>query len=599
VACPVVAALVVLSAVGAVDGGAASAAARSVFPVAGSTLLVGVACVGALDCVAVGQGGTQEIGEVVTSGTSIGKLQKVANTNELLSVACPTPTSCVAVGVGNQASEGVIVPIKNEVAGGANLVDQTAFLHGVACSSATVCVAVGWQVGNYNGGNGRIGAVVPIVNGSAGGVELISGTLDLDGVSCAGTSCIAVGTGAAGDGAIVPITTGTAGAAHEVSSASTLESVSCPTASRCAAAGGTKSSSNTVGAVLPIKDGSPGSLNQVPGGGTLWGISCASVNSCWAVGSGGDAGTKGGYAPVGGGTGGGFPGHLVAEGGTSRLYGVACTGPNSCVAAGQGPPLGSGPGVIAAFGDLAGPWKRRDMAAAALDMLASTKDAVTYCTPHALGLAGFGVGVLMIGSAGILAVAGEITAFATEPFCVAVLKRVATDYRRINDPPDARYRHVVGVPKAPMLAPPSCAQWSGTLHTFCEQLAPWAVRWAQAAQSVAADSQALATTQARESAALAAGDSASAKLQDAQIPKFEQREAKALAAQASAGKGMGQVLQSHGVGWRITVAQCRTIVSAVERALAKQSITTAELNKYAKPALKPRAINVLAALLQG
>jgi hypothetical protein len=131
------------------------------------------------------------------------------------------------------------------------------------------------------------------------------------------------------------------------------------------------------------------------------------------------------------------------------------------------------------------------------------------------------------------------------------------------------------------------------------QLSAAAGRWAQSAELVASVDQTLLTTQDRESAANAAGDQSAAKLQDGLIPKLEQRERTALASMASAGRAFGDLLQTHGIGYRMNVAQSRAIINAVEKKLADQHITASELKQLAPSELTPRPIDILRVLLEG
>ena len=590
---------VVLAVLLAALGGAAPASADTVTKVTGTSVLEGVACGSATNCWATGNSGGQATGAVVpiTSGVP-GTVYQVSGANDLHAIACPTATSCLAVGTGNFASYGAIVQISNGHPGPATTLSGTAYLRGVACSTSTFCVAVGWQTGNYNGANARIGVVVPIDNGSPGAVELISGTLDVDGVACPTTSsCVAVGTAPTGPGqsagVIVPISGGTAGSPATVPATSELLGVACASAADCVAVGPIPGG-NGSGAVVPIDNGAAGAAMPVPGGAGVWGVACASTTQCWAVGNGAGGGADGGIVPVSIGS---APGAFTPEAGTSRLYGVGCMDGN-CVAAGQAPPLGSGPGVVASFGGAEGPMKYLDVAKAKADMPAALQSAVYYCTPTALGLYGFGTGILLIGNASALAVAGAITAYATAPFCVATIKRVVNDYHRIKDPPDSNIHQLANPAPIGPVKLPSCKRWHRNQRAFCTQLSTPERKWARAAEQIASIDQALATTQARERAAITAGDQTAVNLQDGHIPALEQQEHTALSAKATAGKAIAHVLRTHHLGYRKTKAQATTTISAIKRKLAKQGITSSELKQYAANALRPHAVNLLAALGQ-
>jgi hypothetical protein len=214
-----------------------------------------------------------------------------------------------------------------------------------------------------------------------------------------------------------------------------------------------------------------------------------------------------------------------------------------------------------------------------------------------IGALTFGTGVLLIGSAGPLAIAGALTVAATQPFCLATIKRLATDYQIYKDPPAREYRRLANPSPPAAVRLPSCKQASRALHSFCAQLSAAERSWVLAAERVASINQAVETTVARESRALAAGDQAAVDLQDGHIPGLEQQEQKALSAQASAGKSIARLLQAHRIGYRMTKSQSSQIIHAVERELARRGISAAQLKAVlGAGALRPRAINILAAL---
>ena len=597
-------ALSALAVIATLGAGATPAAADTVTPITGTTIMWGVGCSTATDCVAVGDAGSigqVSVGAVVAdSGNHVGSVQTVTGTNELYGVACPSSTQCLAVGTGMTASNGVVVRIINGTAGGAQWPSQTSTLRGIACYTSLNCVAVGWVFGNFPGGQGEMAIVVPLANGVPQAVEMISGALGLYGVACyTNTSCVAVGWDAGGSGVVVPISNGTASGAVTVSGSSTLFGVACSDVNHCAAVGGYSApSSNSVGVVVPITNGAPGAAIQVPGAGVLQGISCPSSAVCWAVGISGTY-TFGGFALLDASN--NYAGQFAGESGTSKLYGVTCPDGLSCVGAGQAPPLGAGPGVIAAFGEVAGQWKQRDIAAAKLDFPGATQNLIGLCTPHAIGLLGFGTGILLTGTptGSLLTVAGSIITAASSPFCTAAIKRMASDYRRIKDPPDPHIGQLAIPTSAKAVKLPACTRWQGAARTFCTGLSARERKWVTDAESVAATDQALATTQAREASALAAGDQTAANLQDGHIPALEQQETKALAAEASAGKAIGRLLEAHHIGYRMSKKRSGEMIKAAEQVLGKRGIAASDLQQLAPGTLTPRATNVLALLLKG
>jgi hypothetical protein len=248
---------------------------------------------------------------------------------------------------------------------------------------------------------------------------------------------------------------------------------------------------------------------------------------------------------------------------------------------------------------LAFDWLPLDKRNARADLEPALENARNYCTPYALGLLGFGTGVLLAGAPTIssaLVVSGSLTASAAEPFCVATLKRVAKDVKRYRDPPDLNFHAVAHPGGTGPPALPSCRRWRGATLSFCKRLLAEETRWVGAAQEVAAIEEALATTTNRESAALAAKDSAGIALQSAAGVALEARLTAALAAKNAAGKEMAATLRRAGIRFRLSRAQSKLTIKAVERALTKLGASTADLKSLAGRALKPGAADLLAAL---
>lgn len=581
---------------------AGSAWADTVAVVPGTTLLTGIACSSGTTCVATGQAGAQNTGVVVpiTNG-SPGSAQPVSGTNELYGAACASSTTCYAVGVGNFASDGMLVPITGGTAGSALDITGTGFLRGIACASPTFCVAGGWQNGNYNNGAGRIGVIVPITDGTPGGAQQLSGALDVLGVACpTSTTCIGVGTAAESPGTIasivVTITNGAAGAIQTISGVQ-LDAVACTTSTDCYAVGGTGSGNAGGGAVVvPITSGSAGGVEQAPGITTLAGVTCPAASTCEAAGW-WTAATEAGVTSITG----GVPSAALPTPAVFQLYGVACPSDASCMAAGDN--SSDGYGVIASFAPaipaavVDGPNFTQAKRDAQADLPAALKNAIVYCTPTAIGLGSLGVGTLMIGTSSPLAIAGALTAYATQPFCLATIKRVLLDYRRYKDPPAPDYTQLADPVPVTGLMAPSCKRRHGQLRAFCAALEAAEGSWVNVAGMLASVEQALETTVARESAAVAAGDQASVTLQDGHLPMLEQQEHAALKAEGGAGKAIARLLRTHGISYRMNKAQSRKTITAVERYLAKQGLPAAALTQVVGAgALRPRAINILAAL---
>jgi hypothetical protein len=272
---------------------------------------------------------------------------------------------------------------------------------------------------------------------------------------------------------------------------------------------------------------------------------------------------------------------------------------------GSSPP-GSGPilGVTPPTKEPLGPptpfdWLPESKRTARLDLDPALENARNYCTPYALGLAGFGAGVLLIGAPGVgatLTVAGSLTALASEPFCVATLKRVADDVKRYRDPPDPNI-HAIARPAATKPSTlPSCRRWHGATGRFCKRLRAAETKWVLTAKRVASIDDALSTTTNRLSAALAAGDRSAIAAQSAAGQQMQIQENAALSEKAKAGSAVAAVLRSGGLRFRLSLAQSRATIKGVERSLVKQGISTSTLTAIGSPALKPQAVDLLTGL---
>jgi hypothetical protein len=276
----------------------------------------------------------------------------------LAAVACPVTNSCTAVGASNSK-------LLVEQWGGARWRIQSApvpagaqfsELNGVSCTAASSCIAVGDYVNGsgldvtlaerWDGTRWRIQAT-PSPAGSAAAV--------LFGVSCtSGSSCMAAGTAFNSSGQAGMFSELWNGATWHLlgvpapagAQSSLLLNVSCAVSS-CEAVGEYNDSS---GATVTLGEGWNGTAWRIqptpnPGrasGNSLSGVSCPTSSDCTAVGLGNGAGTpitvgerwRGGRwnleavpSPVG-----------AAE---NQLNGIACPEPDACVAVGAvGPTRG-------------------------------------------------------------------------------------------------------------------------------------------------------------------------------------------------------------------------------------------------------------------
>ena len=125
----------------------------------------------------------------------------VAGVSVLNGIACESATQCIAVG-SSQSGEGVVVPVSNSVAGEPVAVAGTTSLQSVACEGGGTCIGVGV------GASGE-GVVVPISNAVPGAATTVANAGELDGVACLGSSCVAVGADPAYSHSVVMDITGT------------------------------------------------------------------------------------------------------------------------------------------------------------------------------------------------------------------------------------------------------------------------------------------------------------------------------------------------------------------------------------------------------
>ena len=133
---------------------------------------------------------------------------------------------------------------------------------------------------------------MPITNGSAGTVQVVSGPAVLQAVACpTAAPCVAVGGGEFSEsgGWVVPITNGHAGAAQAATANGGLHGVACQTATTCTAVGDSASPEGPgfryQGAMLSVTNGSAAAAaTPIAGTSHLLGVACPSARTCVAVG---------------------------------------------------------------------------------------------------------------------------------------------------------------------------------------------------------------------------------------------------------------------------------------------------------------------------
>lgn len=240
-------------------------------PVPGTGALNDVACDPSGGCVAVGHTpgppfSSEGVVVPITGGTP-GAAQVVTSTQNLQGVSCPASGSCVSVGLAFEffgqgvAFHGVVVPIEGGVAQTPTPAQGTFLLSSVDCTAPETCSAAGFS--EFFGL-----AAVPVINGKPGTVQSTpdvptSAEIGIfpSALACPSAQlCLAAG----GDndqliGAVAPIVGGTPGIGQDVSgSFGLLGDLACPPASSCVAVGQT---SGGAGAVLSFAPGSSASAS--------------------------------------------------------------------------------------------------------------------------------------------------------------------------------------------------------------------------------------------------------------------------------------------------------------------------------------------------
>lgn len=224
----------------------------------GSAVLLGVSCVTAANCIAVGQpGGSADALAESWNGQSWSKVPTpapAAGFDSLSAVSCYSATACIAVGThyygaGDvdsaplaeswNGSDWSVVPVPST--------DKDASLLGVSCVSASFCAAAGsYPVGQ----NANSRTLIEMWNGSSwSAAPAITRLSETDGVSCVSSAdCWAVGfttdyPSSNLNHSIAEYWDGSTWSAKPLPQAggtktsNALNTVSCPSASACVAAG--------------------------------------------------------------------------------------------------------------------------------------------------------------------------------------------------------------------------------------------------------------------------------------------------------------------------------------------------------------------------
>lgn len=219
-------------------------------------------------------------------------------------VACPQPSYCVAVGAYN--ANDVITPLTELWDGSAwsvvpNLAPSGAVssvLNAVSCTGAADCLAVGY----YTDQNAMAWGLSEAWDGSTWTVvdspRPVNGTdVVLNGVSCATSACLAVGSYTNAQSVPVTLTESWSGSSWSIvdspnptgATSSGLSAVSCPSDSACMASGSDIDSAGVEVTLAETWNGTGWSITPSPDpagarASSLAGISCPQPSACLAVG---------------------------------------------------------------------------------------------------------------------------------------------------------------------------------------------------------------------------------------------------------------------------------------------------------------------------
>jgi hypothetical protein len=295
--------------------------------------LVGISCVSATACVAVGHHQDKTLAEGWNG--SAWTVQATPRTGgELSAVSCTSGQACIAVGNITGPISGHVGVLAERWDGSSWTVVPTprphnAALGAVSCSSALACTAVGWRSGGVlaERWNGQQWASQPA--GAPAGAAL-------NGVSCASSrQCTAVGT-AAGK-TLAERWDGTNWAVQQTPNAmeglyAPLSAASCGSAASCTVVGAYSDVAGRQLALAEHWNGTSWAIQHVSGGGVLSGVSCPSAAYCVAVGHNKHnpqartwAGTSWASQRIG----------AVAGARSARLAAVSCASATACTAVGD------------------------------------------------------------------------------------------------------------------------------------------------------------------------------------------------------------------------------------------------------------------------
>jgi hypothetical protein len=225
----------------------------------------------------------------------------------------------------------------------------------------------------------------------------------------------------------------------------------------------------------------------------------------------------------------------------------------------------------------------------ALKALRASVEQALY--PCSAGLAG---GALL-GAGPAAAPAGLVLLATGKPLCDALFKTIIDEDQTVKDPPRNDYFEVARVAAVQSRAA-SCSRFSGSTGTFCRELAAAGANVVSAFDRTRAIAAAIKTTVSRDTAAARARNQAAVNLQEQTLAKLGPQLSDALKAESTAAGAFQSLLRSRGLSVRVSVAQFKRDSKRLLRRVARHGVSAKTLKRLARPALRPRRFDPIAAL---
>ena len=233
------------------------------------------------------------------------------------------------------------------------------------------------------------------------------------------------------------------------------------------------------------------------------------------------------------------------------------------------------------------------------DIQPALAEAKPYCLNYLTGVGQFGLGVPLLGFGPYigptLVMSGAVLATINQPFCIATMQRLISDYRISKDPPDADVGKVATpAPVSSSVTLPNCARFSGvSTQATCARVEPVEKTLLLAAERLASVANAQAQTIDRYSAAVAGHDSAATGVQGKQLQALLALSKSDRAAEVAAGQQLAAILENAHLGWRFTAGDDGRAIDAVLSLLAKGGVSRNEIAPYAGRTLSAKSVDVL------